>query len=402
MKKIKITSVLFSSTLTLMVLAVGLPMFVYASPNHGEHQDTNDEKRYRVGNKSPQYGLINGVVKHFKEYHFAYKPKEDECLEDINKALLNTANARIASLYDLLSQETKNRIFKEFFATNSTIAECDQNDIFYHLLSSYQFYVKSDLTDSDYAKDKIIDYFFDTELYELVQNVIEERSYISFVNRNEQDLTKTASHIVITAKDMRDSVSQLEQILNQNAEHTLFVKIDESLVNRNGYLSMIGHPYPRNLKHVVLSDTNHSVKRLASYFFNRAVSLLSISMIGFRNLTEIEESFLLNCGLTLFSCEGLKSVKSIEDSFLTGNEIISFSSKGLENLTSIGGFFLGFNSQLRSVDLTALKNVNFVGKRCFFMSPKIEEIFVTRDKEAFFRQYIPQDLQDKIIVIDDE
>ena len=400
MKKVKSTSDLLGRSVILMVSAVMLPLFVYASSNHEGHQDSNDETKYRLGRKSLQGSKAEFAATNFKENGFLFIEKDNESFKIVNKRLIEIEGARVASLNDLLSEETKKAVFERLITTYDMVAECDQNDVLCDLLSSYQFFVKSGLTNSDYAADKVVDKFFYRELYELVHNAKKEKNYISFANRNEQDLIKTASYIVITAKDMRDSVSQLEQILNQNAEHTLFVKIDESLVNRNGYLSMIGHPYPRNLKHVVLSDTNHVVKRLASDFFNHAVSLLSISMIGFTNLTEIEQSFLWNCELTLFSCEGLQSVKSIEDNFLTGNKIISFSSKGLEELTSIGGYFLSFNLQLSSVDLTALKNVNFVGKMCFFVCPKIEEILVTKEKEAFFRQYIPQDLQSKIIVID--
>ena len=130
--------------------------------------------------------------------------------------------------------------------------------------------------------------------------------------------------------------------------------------------------------------------------------LTSFSCERLKKVTSIGKSFLWDNRITSFSCKGLESVISIGDYFLSNNQLTTFSSEGLKKVTSIGRGFLGSNQHLKSVDLTALKSIYFVGPYFLDGCPNIKEIFVTKEKEAFFRKHIPDQLQDKIIVVDVE
>ena len=412
MTKIKLIHLSYARTFILMASIIILPLFAYASQYHGEDQDTDDKGGHRLGkknHKNKREGLtVKRIADDIKDNNFVLGPTGHALITKINEELIGKGEARKAFLNDLLSEDTKNELINILFDGDKQIEKSDQESVLYHLLSPYQFYVNIDqkaaLTNERIVENKLIDDYFYSGIFNLLPPIKKERNYISFTNINEQDLTETPSHIVISANNMGWNTSQLDHILDQNAEHVLFVKVDNSVMADNMFF-LDAYKIPRKTKNLIICDTNHEVNSLYDYFLLDLKDfdvLTSISMEGFTNLTSIGGFFLKGSQLTAFSCEGLENVTSIGSFFLKGNQLTAFSCKGLENVISIEGYFLDNNIHLKSVDLTGLKSIHSI---CHFFldgCPNIKEIFVTKEKEALFRRYIPKGLQGKIIVVDVE
>ena len=385
----KSTPVPFTRTLSLIASAVVLPMFVYASPDHGEYQDSHDKVNLTYGSKRSCNFTIKDIVENFERYGFVFKQKDHALTEDINIELIDSGKARIAYLGDLISDEAKGELKSALFNGDDRVIESDQNDVLYDLLSAYQFYVKKDLTNEGFVENDIIGKFdpnFYTDLISPLLDVKEEKRYVSLEKKNEKDLKENAAHIVYSISNRRGNSLQtesffhqnppLESILQENNEHTICITTDDCDLHK-GALFITKASFPDRLKNVVLRDCNHDVTAFSGLFFTGAqndIKLKSIRLIGFTNAKTIENFFLYNNGLT------------------------TFSAKGLETITSIGRGFLQLNEQLKVVDLTAFRNLESVGGKLFIDCPNIKKIIVTEGKEGLFRQHIDQGLHDKIVV----
>ena len=216
----KSTPVPFNRTLSLIASAVVLPMFVYASPVHGEYQeDSHDKVNLTYGGKQSCNFTIKDIVKNFEAYDFVFKQKDHALTEDINVELIDSGKARIAYLGDLISDEAKDELKSALFNGDNRVIESDQNDVLYDLLSAYQFYVKKDLTNEDFIKNDIISKFdpnFCTDLINPLLDMKEEKRYVSFEKRNEKDLKENAAHIMYSISNRSGNSLQTESFFHQN------------------------------------------------------------------------------------------------------------------------------------------------------------------------------------------
>ena len=219
MTKLKSTPILFTRTLSLIASAVVLPMFVYASPDHGEYQDSLDKNELHICRKSQLNAIIDNTIKNFEDFGFVFKQKDHTLTEDINRKLIDSGKARIAYLGDLISDEAKDKLKKDLFNGDDHVIESDQNDVLYDLLSAYQFYVKKDLTNEDFIKNDIISKFdpnFCTDLINPLLDMKEEKRYVSFEKRNEKDLKENAAHIMYSISNRSGNSLQTESFFHQN------------------------------------------------------------------------------------------------------------------------------------------------------------------------------------------
>lgn len=111
-----------------------------------------------------------------------------------------------------------------------------------------------------------------------------------------------------------------------------------------------------------------------------------------------QSSFLANNKIISFSSVGFENVTELGGGFLTNNKLPSFSAKGFENVQKIGADFLYGNEPLKYVDLTAFQKLNSVEGGFLGECPNIKGIFVSKNKEQFFKGVIPHSLHKFIIV----
>ncbi|MFN9000517.1 MAG: leucine-rich repeat protein, partial [Holosporales bacterium] len=204
-------------------------------------------------------------------------------------------------------------------------------------------------------------------LIESLQNQRKARPFVNLLHGDvDEALLATQAHIIVLSDAelcQPETKQKLEKLLGtQTADHTHHVMLSVGNTParlEDGILTLRTDDLPSNVRHLTVTNPTAHVTTIGSDFLKRQEKLLSLKLVGFRNVSKVKENFLYECtGLTHLDLSDLKNVNEIGSAFLIFcRGLTSVDLSAFTNVTQIGAGFLGGCTSLTSVDLSAFTNV---------------------------------------------
>ncbi len=187
--------------------------------------------------------------------------------------------------------------------------------------------------------------------------VLQEMISLEYTSLEEAHINTKATYIVIREGRLAEKKAALDAYFAANREKTLLIDSLRETLNIESY------ELPKNVSHLVFSNTRHNLTTVGDYFLSRCKYLTTVDLTSLARVTNIGNYFLSCCkALTTVDLSPLARVTTVGNFFLFHcSGLIAVDLSDLTSITNIDNYFLDGCIHLMTLDLTPLANVTTVG-----------------------------------------